>query len=290
MNTRILLWSNAIISLAAGACVLTTLQLSGMSWRLGGTAAFALGLSAATWCAYSWQRHIKSTRERGLRPEHRTWQQRHARRLRATALFLMPVASCPVWLTSTAGGGPWVTGQPGLWLLVLAAGGITALYAGLPGTDGRRRALRRIPGLKMLWIAGTWAVLSALWPIWWNALQQGLPLPASTWWLALERALVIAALTLPFDLRDRHWDSREMRTWPQWLGTSGTRMLGLAFLVGAMVIRMVGLGQTATACAALIPMALAVGCAKEDRKAGYFVLLDAALIADAAWLSVGVSG
>ena len=284
MNARTLLWSNAIISLAAGGCVLTSLQLSGMNWPVKGTAVFALGLSAATWCAYSWQRHIKSTRDGGLRPAHKTWQQRHARRLRALALLLLPMAAWPIWLTWSAVEGPWSEGHLGLWALVLAAGAVTALYAGWPGGSGRRLALRRLPGLKMVWIASVWGILTALWPLWWTALESHAALPETWGWLVLERALVIAALTLPFDLRDATWDSPEMRTWPQWLGPSGTRALGVGFLAGAVVMRTAGMGHGWIACAALWPMALAVGLAKPDRPAGYFVVLDACLIADAVWL------
>ena len=287
MNSRSLLWSNATISLAAAGCVFASLELSGTGAPLRGTAGFALGLSAATWCAYSWQRHIKATRKRGLRPEHLAWQQRHAPLLRRLALLLVPVAALPLvwtWLAFQAASDakPLRT-----WGLILGAGAITALYAGSPGLRGRRFALRRVPGLKMIWIGGAWAVLTAIWPVWWQALDASLPLPDSTWPLALERFLVIAALTLPFDLRDRDWDAADMRTWPQLLGTAGTRVLGVTLLCGALALRTTSLHQPWTAGIGLLPMVAMVALARKNRPAGYFVALDALLMVDALWLVLG---
>ena len=284
MNSRSLLWSNATISLAAAGCVFASLAMSGTGGPTRGTAGFALGLSAATWCAYSWQRHIKATRKRGLRPDHLAWQQRHAPRLRRLALLIVPIAALPLlwtWIASrmTSHGQSLHT-----WSLILGAGIITALYAGSPGLRGRRFALRRMPGLKMIWIGGAWAVLTAIWPVWWKALEANLPLPDSTWNLALERFLVIAALTLPFDLRDRDWDAADMRTWPQLLGTAGTRLLGVTLLCGAWALRTTSLHQPWTAGIGLLPMVVMVAMARENRPAGYFVALDALLMVDALWL------
>ena len=284
MNLRSLLWSNAVISLAAAGCVVTALELSGMEWQNGGMAAFALGISAATWWAYSWQRHVKSTRPEGLRPEHQAWQQRHRRRLRFIAAGLLPLALLPVGLTA------WESGHQDvpLWLgvgIALAAG-VTALYAGLPGHAGSRQALRRLPGLKMIWIGLTWSIITALWPIG-HGLLQGQEALVHPGWVALDRFLVIAALTLPFDLRDRAWDSPRMRTWPQWLGPNGTRSLALAFVAAAMGVRWLAHPEATSVALGLVPMAWAVSLADEERSAGYYVGLDALLLVDAAWLSWG---
>ena len=284
MNLRSLLWSNVVISLAAAGCVVTALELSGMEWQNGGMAAFAVGISAATWWAYSWQRHVKSTRPEGLRPEHQAWQQRNRRRLRFIAAGLLPLGLLPVGLTT------WESGHQDvpLWLgmgIALAAG-VTALYAGLPGHAGSRQALRRLPGLKMIWIGLTWSIITALWPIG-HGLLQGQEALVHPGWVALDRFLVIAALTLPFDLRDRAWDSPRMRTWPQWLGPKGTRSLALAFVAAAMGVRWLAHPEATSVALGLVPMAWAVSLAQEERSAGYYVGLDALLLVDAAWLSWG---
>ena len=76
-----------------------------------------------------------------------------------------------------------------------------------------------------------------------------------------------------------------MRTWPQLLGPVGTRVLGLMFLISAGLLRW-ALQPTPGWNALLGPavMAVAVLAAREDRPLGYYGLLDALLIADAAFL------
>ena len=197
---------------------------------------------------------------------------------------MLPLASAPLLLT-VAG----LRATPSAWLsaptaLLATCAAITVLYAGLPGERGIRQSLRRIPGIKMLWIAGAWATITALWPLWWaSGMESGLPEGTVLLWG--ERFLIIAALTLPFDLRDRRWDPDGMRTWPQLLGPVGTRVLGLMFLIAAGLLRW-ALQPTPGWNALLGPaaMAVAVLAAREDRPLGYYGLLDALLIADAAFL------
>ena len=98
-----------------------------------------------------------------------------------------------------------------------------------------------------------------------------------------ERCLVIAALTLPFDLRDRRWDEDGMRTWPQLLGPVGTRVLGDVPHRDFGLLRW-ALQPTPGWNALLGPAVMAVAVlamAREDRTIGYYGLLDALLIADA---------
>ena len=287
MNARNLLWSNAVISAAAAACVLGSLALGGTGLSGPATWAFALGVGSATWWAYTWQRHVKSTRPDGLRPDHLAWHRHHCSRIRRVALLLLPLASAPLLLTVDG-----LRATPSAWLsaptaLLATCAAITVLYAGLPGERGIRQSLRRIPGIKMLWIAGAWATITALWPLWWaSGMESGLPEGTVLLWG--ERFLVIAALTLPFDLRDRRWDPDGMRTWPQLLGPVGTRVLGLMFLIAAGLLRW-ALQPTPGWNAFLGPaaMAVAVLAAREDRPLGYYGLLDALLIADAAFLLLG---
>ncbi len=281
VDARNILWSNAIISFASGACVLASLQLAHvkLTSELGG--AFALGIGSATWLAYTWQRHVKSTRAGGLRPAHQTWHERWWPALKVCALLLIPLATIPAILTSqvfplTAGPSP----SAFLALLVLATS-ITALYAGLPGERGQRKALRRIPGAKMIWIAGSWVTITALWPIWWGS--AGSPsLPTETLCICGERFLVIAALTLPFDLRDTQWDPAGMRTWAQVLGPRHTRWLALGMVILAIAFRLCILPDPAWCpLMGLLAMGPAVFLARKDRPEGYYGLLDALLIFDA---------
>lgn len=286
MNARSLLWSNAVIAFSAAGCVVTTLQLAGTGWQTEGTAFFTLGIVAATWCAYHGQRFMKSTRVDGLRPDHLAWHLRHRRLLHLVFFLLLPLAAWPLIQT-----GRFANADENLiplWSALVLAIAIVALYAGLPGRLGARTALRRLPGLKMVWIGFTWAIVTSVWPLHWSALQAGTTPHGQVWWMAADRFLVIAALTLPFDLRDRHWDHQSLRTWPQWLGPTKTRMLALFLLLAAGFMRgTLGHGAWLSA-AGLAPMVAGVLLAKEQRPASYFLMLDALLLVDAVWLTLAL--
>ena len=277
---RNILWSNAVISLASSACVVTSLQLAQVKFTGGIDMVFALGIGCATWLAYTWQRHVKSTRVGGLRPTHLLWHQKRWPALKACALLLIPLAFTPVMLTSQVFPLPSGPSPVALFALLVVATSITALYAGLPGEPGQRQALRRVPGAKMIWIAGSWVTITALWPIWWST--AGAPvLPPETLWICGERFLIIAALTLPFDLRDTQWDPPGMRTWAQVLGTRLTRWLALGMVILAIALRLRILPTPAWGpLFGLLAMGAAVLMAREDRPDGYYGLLDALLIFD----------
>jgi len=279
MDARNLLWSNAVIALAASGCVIATLCLSGASPLSGVTMAFAMGIGSATWLAYTWQRHVKSTRPGGLRLTHLQWHQRNWPRLRIIGLFLLPLAAVPAGLTAVLwserdGHTPWAVG-----LALLASAAVTLLYAGLPGERGIRHALRRLPGIKMVWIAGAWATITALWPLWY-ASGAGSTLPPATAALWADRFLLIAALTLPFDLRDAEWDPASMRTWPQLLGPRATRILAVLMVFAAACIRWTVMPNPAVLVGPAT-MAVAVARAGQERTIGYYGLLDGLLILDA---------
>jgi hypothetical protein len=276
-----LLWSNIVISIAAASTAAQTLSRTGNPLvGFGPEVLFSLGIGAATWCAYTWQRHVKSTRASGLRPEHRTWHRKAWPLLRIAGLVLLPLAALPLLLSL-----PLISGDAQInWrfpIVLSSAFAITLLYAGLPGESGVRQALRRIPGIKMLWIGLAWSLITAWWPLWWQSQDQ----TSAVFPLAMgcERFLVIAALTLPFDLRDRNWDPAEMRTWPQLLGLNGTRMLALVFLLAGAWLRWGNAAPTTHwTVLGLLPMAMAVLFAKENRSSSYYAMLDGLLIVDAA--------
>ena len=140
---------NAVISAAAAACVLGSLALGGTGLSGPVAWAFALGVGRATWWAYTWQRHVKSTRPDGLRPDHLAWHRHHWSRIRRVALLLLPLASAPLLLTvhglraspRPGSGGPTA-------LLATSPRLITVLYAGLPGERGIRQSFAAFPASK----------------------------------------------------------------------------------------------------------------------------------------------
>ena len=273
-----LLWSNAVIACGAAACVLRSWKLA-MPDTPTDTAvwAFALGIGAATWWAYGWQRYVKGTRPDGLRENHQAWLLRRRRPLIVTALLLAPLAASPVLSTARV-----LTEQPAvnLWLpaILLLAGLLTALYAGVPGKAGMRFALRRLPRMKLLWIGFAWAGITAGWPVWWAC--SGHPDLHVTGWLVLERGCIIMALTLPFDLRDVHWDPPALRTIPQRWGATATRLSAVALLAVAAwsTLHIQGLNHAVLLGPTL--MVPAVLLAAERRSSWYYLTLDGLLIVD----------
>lgn len=105
--------------------------------------------------------------------------------------------------------------SPGLLFLVLPAAVVSLLYPlAFPFPLRGFTALRTTPMLKLLLISATWAYLSHAVPTWW--LGQSL----RGWHLADfgARLLLVAALTIPFDVRDLGEDPPSLRTLPQCLG------------------------------------------------------------------------
>ena len=275
-----MLWSNAVISVAASACVLRSWSLLYGTQPAGFRPwIFAAGIGAATWLAYTWQRHVKSTRPDGLREEHSQWLQNHHTKLRWVGLLLAPAACIPLVQTIASAGDALPT-APVLFVGLLTAGLLTLLYAGLPGIGGVHLALRRWPRLKLMWIGLTWSIVTAVWPALLNTAASFAN--EDVFLMALERALVIMALTLPFDLRDRNWDAPAMKTLPQAWGTRGTRITAAAMLILAALVSTKAAHGNLVFGAGPLMMVPAVAFAHERRSAWYFVMLDAALVADAA--------
>ena len=193
---------------------------------------------------------------------------------------MFPLGLLPVGLTA------WESGYQDvpLWLgmgIALAAG-VTALC--WPARPCRVANPAPPARLKTIWIGPTWSIITALWPIG-HGLLQGQEAFVHPGWVALDRFLVIAALTLPFDLRDRHGFPA---CGPGLNGsTQRNPSLALAFVAAAMVVRWLAHPEATSVALGLVPMAWAVSLAQEERSAGYYVGLDALLLVDAAWLSWG---
>lgn len=87
-------------------------------------------------------------------------------------------------------------------------------------------SLRKIPGLKLFLIAGSWTYLTFAIPYW----MQG---AVDTGFFAGEfifRSLLIMGLTIPFDIRDLAKDEQSMRTVPQVFGATNSIALSVIAL------------------------------------------------------------
>ena len=99
------------------------------------------------------------------------------------------------------------------------------------GKKPQRKALRDLPGLKIFLVAFVWA-----------AFMVGLPcvqfevIPENALLLLTEKCLFIFAITVPFDIRDQHFDKAQQKTLPQLFGTKGAVFIGQLAVVAALSI------------------------------------------------------
>ncbi|MAW93908.1 MULTISPECIES: hypothetical protein [unclassified Leeuwenhoekiella] len=117
------------------------------------------------------------------------------------------------------------------WLYCLPLGLLTLLYA-IP-LFPQRKNLRHIPSLKVFIIAVVWAGVTAYLPA-----LCAVRFDMATVLVILQRVLLILALMIPFEIRDLKYDALTLNTLPQVLGIKKTKLLGLALLMGFVVLEL----------------------------------------------------
>ncbi len=109
-------------------------------------------------------------------------------------------------------------------LLALVPLGVLSFWYTVPVGVFR---LKDIPYLKTFIVAGVWTVVTAWLPIW----RPDTPIDLAFGMHLFTRFLFMSAITLPFDYRDRDRDrAAGIKTLPQRLGTTGTKMLSFVLL------------------------------------------------------------
>lgn len=110
---------------------------------------------------------------------------------------------------------------------------ITAVYV-VPviPVAGDWLALRDVPGAKLWVIVLTWAMVTVALPLWYFKPEMG---ATAMLLLFLERSCWIAALTIPFDVRDVQYDAARQKTLPQMRGAGGALRISLG-LMGAFAL------------------------------------------------------
>lgn len=101
----------------------------------------------------------------------------------------------------------------------------TVLYA-LP-VFSKRRNLRSISGVKIFIIAFVWAGVTVVLPVMSANLKLGFPVLIEF----LQRFLFVLVLILPFEIRDLKYDLQQLRTIPQKVGITKTKILGFGLLL-----------------------------------------------------------
>ncbi|MGI4869743.1 MAG: hypothetical protein ACRYFX_01045 [Janthinobacterium lividum] len=254
-----LLFSSGWLALAAAAHTAATLhQWPALGGRVGSHT--VLLVFAATLLTYNLDavlpfKYAQPTGTSG----RKAWQQRHRPALAALA---GAAALTGAYLLLADG---WVHFLP--LLLPLAALAIGYSWPVLPW-QGRWRAVREVPLLKVFLIAGVWAAVTVALPA--LALHQPLAMVRG---LLGQRFCMVSALAIVFDIRDYSRDrAAGLHTFPTVLGVAGAKTVALALLAGAVGF---GLWRGAAPLAVLVPgvMAAAVVLAAQEWRGDYFFAL-----------------
>jgi hypothetical protein len=118
-----------------------------------------------------------------------------------------------------------------LWAAFL--GLLTSFYA-LPILS-RRRNLRSVSGLKIFLIALVWSGVTVILPL----IDYGNVIFETSGIEFVQRSLLVLVWILPFEIRDLKYDLEELGTLPQRVGITGTKILGLVFLLVVLCLEMI---------------------------------------------------
>jgi len=93
-------------------------------------------------------------------------------------------------------------------------------------------SFRNFPSIKIFSIAFAWAGISVLFPIY----EAKYEIDFAVFLEFVQRFAILIAITLPFDIRDKNSDSKELKTLPQILGVNNSKMIGVLLLFFAIFI------------------------------------------------------
>ena len=81
--------------------------------------------------------------------------------------------------------------------------------------------------VKLFLIAISWAAVTVIIPL----VQHQIHIGSTEIILFVQRFLFVAAITIPFDIRDVTYDKEELKTLPQAIGVPKSKWLGILFLM-----------------------------------------------------------
>lgn len=110
------------------------------------------------------------------------------------------------------------------WLIILILLGLTGFYA-LPVLP-QAKNLRSLGGLKVFLVAIVWSGITVILPY----TEIGKVFVWDDWVEVVQRILLVLVLLIPFEIRDLAYDKPELKTIPQRIGVTQTKIFG-SFLV-----------------------------------------------------------
>lgn len=96
-------------------------------------------------------------------------------------------------------------------------------------------SFRNFPVIKIFSIAIAWAGISVFFPL--N--EGGHQFTSSVYLEFFQRILFLLAITIPFDIRDVKADLKSLKTLPQTFGITNSKVLGIIFLFGFLLLEIV---------------------------------------------------
>lgn len=99
------------------------------------------------------------------------------------------------------------------------------------GKSPSKKALRDVPGLKIFIVAMVWSAFVVILPtVQFNNYHADITV------VFFEKCFFIFAITVPFDIRDQHFDKKHQKTLPQLLGTNGAVAIGIIGILISMAL------------------------------------------------------
>ena len=214
-------YSNVWIAFAAGCAAYQTSQLFDLD-----NFYLPLFVASSTLFVYNFQRLVKINQKPLLYAAGRNnWIYRNKKLL--ALLTIASAAACVVMHRIL---------EPQDYFLLAIPGFLSVFYA-VPFKISPKKtfeAMRSLPYLKLFLISFTWSVSTVFLPAV-HAYGFDALLWRETFLLAIEQFLFIAAITIPFDIRDLKFDSPFQKTIPQLFGVSGAIAFAMALLTGSFV-------------------------------------------------------
>lgn len=93
-------------------------------------------------------------------------------------------------------------------------------------------SFRNFPMVKIFSIAIAWAGISVFFPLY----EANLQFTSAVYLEFFQRILFLLAITIPFDIRDVNTDSKSLKTLPQFIGITSSKVLGILLLFGFVLL------------------------------------------------------
>lgn len=93
-------------------------------------------------------------------------------------------------------------------------------------------SFRNFPMIKIFSIAIAWAGISVFFPLY----EANYQFASAVYLEFFQRILFLLAITIPFDIRDVKADSKSLKTLPQIMGITSSKVLGILLLFGVVLL------------------------------------------------------